>query len=463
MKTLRIKPIRKVTYLQLLLLHGAMGFLVYLIPFASKVIFLSVVFFFFFLIVNKANKNDEALLAAAYITGAELFFRMTGGVFFYESGKYLVILFLVIGLFYKGPSKRTLPYWLYIFLLIPGIFFSAMNLNFDTNIRNAIAFNLSGPITVGIVGIYCFFRKISLNRIHHIFLAVMLPIITLTFYLFLYTPSIRDSLSGTASNFAASGGFGPNQVSTILGLGAIILFIRLFTIKSRLLNIIDLILLMLVCYRGLVTFSRGGMLGALICSVAFLLIYLYYADGITKAKLLPRIILISGVLITTWVFTSVITFGLIDKRYSNQDAAGRVKQDITTGRAELMETELDAFFSAPLTGIGIGKIKEFREEKLGKTVATHNEISRLLSEHGVPGLIALFIIALSPLIYWLFYKPNIYFFAFYFFWLITISHSSMRLAAPGFIYGLCLLYILNEKSTLHRKQTKQSKQHSHIN
>ena len=40
----------------------------------------------------------------------------------------------------------------------------------------------------------------------------------MTTYLFLYTPSIKSVLSGTGSNFATSGGFGPNQVSTILGL-----------------------------------------------------------------------------------------------------------------------------------------------------------------------------------------------------------------------------------------------------
>lgn len=452
MKALKISPIKKITYLQLLLLHIGMAILVYLIPFSSKIIFLFIVAFFFFLIVTKGNKNDEALLAAAYITGAELFFRMTGGILFYESGKYLVIVFLVMGIFLNGVTKKTIPYWLYLFLLVPGVFFSAMNLNYDTNIRTTIAFNISGPITVGIVGIYCFYRKITAERLHHIFLAILLPIITLTFYLFVYTPNIRDALSGTSSNFAASGGFGPNQVSTILGLGAIILFIRLFSIKSRTVNIIDLILLSLVCYRGLVTFSRGGMLSALICCVAFLIIYFYSTDVITKAKLLPRIIGISFVLIFTWLFTSVQTFGLIDKRYSNQDAAGRVKQDVTTGRAELIATEMDAFFSAPITGIGIGKIREYREEKHGKIVATHNELSRLLSEHGVPGLISLFILVLSPLFYWIAYKPNVYFFAFYLFWLFTISHSSMRLAAPGFIYGLCLLYVIYEKNIIHRKQ-----------
>lgn len=451
MKAIRIKPVRKITYLQLLLVHIAMAFLVFIFPFSSKIIFLLLVVYFFFLIVSKGNKNDEALLAAAYITGAELFFRMTNGVFFYETGKYLVIVYLVMGIFLNGVTKKTIPYWLYLFLLVPGVFFSAMNLNYDTNIRTAITFNISGPVTVGIVGIYCFYRKISAERMHHIFLAILLPIITLTFYLFFYTPNIRDALSGTASNVAASGGFGPNQVSTILGLGAIILFIRLFSIKSRTLNIIDLILLSLVCYRGLVTFSRGGMISALICCIAFIVIYFYSTDVINKAKLLPRLVGIAFVLIFTWLFTSVQTLGLIDKRYSNQDAAGRVKEDVTTGRAELIETEMDAFFSAPLTGVGIGKIKEYREEKLGKTVATHNELSRLLSEHGVPGLISLFVLVLSPLFYWVAYKPNVYFFAFYFFWLLTISHSSMRLAAPGFIYGLCLLYVIYEKNTLHRK------------
>jgi len=454
MRAIRIKPIRRITYLQLLLLHFGIAFSVYLFPFSSKIIYLFTIAFFFFLIVSKSNKNDEALLAAAYVTGAELFFRMTGGAIFYESGKYLVIVYLMLGLFYKGASKRTLPFWIYLFLLMPGILFSAMNLNYDTNIRTAIAFNLSGPITVGIVGIYCFFRKISAKRIHHIFLAVLLPIITLTFYLFLFTPSIRDSLSGTASNVAASGGFGPNQVATIMGLGAIILFIRLFSIQSRFINIIDLILLSFVCYRGLVTFSRGGMISALICCIAFLIVFFYKSDALTKAKLMPRIIGIAFALIFTWLFTSVQTYGLLNMRYSNQDAAGRVKEDITTGRAELIATEMDAFFNAPLTGIGIGKIKEFREEATGVSAATHNELSRLLSEHGVPGLIALIILVFSPLIYWLFYRPNVYFFAFYFFWLLTISHSSMRLAAPGFIYGLCLLYIIHEKNTLHRKQAE---------
>lgn len=451
MNNIKVKSLRRITYIQLLLLHVAIGFAIYLFPFLSKIIFPVILVFFFILIIIKRNKNHEALIAAAYITGAEVFFRMTKGVIFYETGKYVVIVLLLMGIFFKGASKKSIPYWIYLFLLIPGVLFSAINLSYEIDIRNAIAFNISGPVTVGIVGIYCFYRKITHEKLHQVLLAVLLPIITLTFFLFFYTPNIRDALGSTASNVTASGGFGPNQVASILGLGIIILFIRIFSIKNRLVNIIDIILLLLLTYRGLVTFSRGGIITAAVCIVGFLILYFYFADAITKAKLLPKTFFILVFLTFTWLFTSFQTSGLIDKRYNNQDAAGRLKQDITTGRSELMTSEMEAFFEQPITGIGIGKVKEYREERHGISAATHNEISRILSEHGIFGLIALLIIALSPLIYWLRYKGNIYFLSFYFFWLLTIAHSSMRLAAPAFIYGLCLLYIINEKNTLHRK------------
>jgi O-antigen ligase len=119
-----------------------------------------------------------------------------------------------------------------------------------------------------------------------------------------------------------------------------------------------------------------------------------------------------------------------------------------------MTSEIEAFLENPITGVGVGKVKEYREEQTGISIATHNEISRILSEHGLFGLFAFLIILLSPLIYWIRYRPGIYFFSFYFFWLLTIIHSSMRLAAPAFIYGLCLLYVINEKNTLHRKPVK---------
>jgi len=63
-------------------------------------------------------------------------------------------------------------------------------------------------------------------------LLIGLPIVTTMVYLTLYTPNLREVLTGTSSNFKTSGGFGPNQVSTILGLGMFIFVSRLIYFSS---------------------------------------------------------------------------------------------------------------------------------------------------------------------------------------------------------------------------------------
>lgn len=92
----------------------------------------------------------------------------------------------------------------------------------DTDIKKALVFNLSGPFCLAISSIYMFKRKIVFTDLQNILTIIGLPIITTVVYLFLYNPSVKDVVTGTSSNFETSGGFGPNQVSTILGLGMFI-------------------------------------------------------------------------------------------------------------------------------------------------------------------------------------------------------------------------------------------------
>ena len=119
---------------------------------------------------------------------------MTNGGIAYEFGKYVVIGLLLIGLFYRGASSRSGPYWLYLILLTPGILFAAMYLNPETNVRNTVLFNLTGPVCLGLSAIYCYRRSISTRRLQHIILALLLPVITMTVYLFFNTPDIGDIL-----------------------------------------------------------------------------------------------------------------------------------------------------------------------------------------------------------------------------------------------------------------------------
>ena len=99
-------------------------------------------------------------------------------------------------------------------------------------------------------------------------------------------------------------------------------------------------------------------------------------------------------------------------------------------------------------------MREYRLEKTGRSSATHNEVSRILSEHGLFGLSAILLLLLKPLYMRIRNRTNLYLFSFVAFWFLTINHSSMRVAAPAFIYGLALLSIVSEtkKTSLHRKQ-----------
>ncbi|MFC4636303.1 O-antigen ligase family protein [Dokdonia ponticola] len=396
-----------------------------------------------------------ALLAAGYITGGEVFFRMTGASFAYEAGKYGVIFFILLGLFLSGTSRKSGPYWLYLLFLIPAIVISSITLDYDTDFRKAVIFNLSGPFCLGITALYCIDRKITYKQLQDLCWSILMPIVAMGVYLYFYTPDTREVISGTGSNFATSGGFGPNQVSTALGLGIFFVIVQIVTqTKSVTINLLNLGLLSLLGYRAIVTFSRGGVITAIIISAVF--IFIYFRGVSTKTK--SRLTIISFVIViiasVTWVLSSTRTGGLIDKRYANKDAAGRIKEDVSTGRSVLINSELEAFYAHPVAGVGVGKIKEYRKEQTGISAASHNEMSRLLSEHGIAGIFALLILLIYPLLFRFKHRGNYLFYSVFAFWFLTINHSSMRIAAPGFIYALCLLNVVNEKkkNPVHRKR-----------
>jgi len=436
-------------------LHVILGFLGYLFRDYVRYIFLLALVIIVYQAFKNRNRNHEVLIGAAYVTGFEVFSRMTGGVgFSYEFAKFAVIGFLLLGMLYQGFQRKSWPYVIFIFLLMPAVLITAILIDYKTTFLSTVTFNLSGPICLGVSALYCYDRKITRETFHKILKACLYPIVAMTVYLYFYTPDIRDVITGTASNFEASGGFGPNQVATVLGLAMFILFTRLLLFKDKIVQLIDISLLGLMAYRAFVTFSRGGVLTALIIAFLFLAIYLYRSGGKERFFVLTKVAIVIGVCIFTWLITSVFTSGLIDKRYANQDALGREKKDVSTGRKQLIEGELAAFIENPFVGIGVGRSKEIHEEKLGYISATHNEISRMLSEHGILGIFALFILLITPLVLRSRNRSNLYVFSFLAFWFLTINHSSMRIAAPAFIYGLSVLSISNERkkdTLIHRE------------
>ena len=440
------------------LLHAGIGFALYLFEPLSKLYFVIAMLYCLGWIITcpKEKTVIAVLVSCAYFSGVEVLFRMTDGGLAYEASKYLVILFMAMGMFYRGLSGKGYPYFIYLILLVPAILVASVTLTYDAHFRTNIAFVLSGPVCLGIAALFCYDRKISHRDLIEVIKYVSLPIIANTVYLFFYNPSIKDVLDGTASNSAASGGFGPNQVSSILGLGMFCLVVRLFVKSPSLgLKLFNLLILGGITYRAIVTFSRGGVVAAVIVIAAFLWTIFYKASSEQRGRIIGLFILFVLAISATWIISSNQTYGLIDMRYANEDSLGREKKDITTGRVELFIEEVDGFLSNPFLGIGASRTKDIRVQTIGRHLPSHNEIGRLLSEHGFFGVIIILILGIKPLAFRTTNKRNIYFYAFLCFWFATINSSGMRIAAPSFIYALCLLNVIHDSPSLHRKLLKQ--------
>lgn len=447
---------KKNPYVLFIIIHIILGLVLYYIPF-TPILFPILTFIIgtIYIVKNK-NKNNEALYAAAYFVGAEMVMRMTRELPLYEMGKYSVMFFMIIGMLYSGIKKSAGIYFLYILLLIPAIFITAENIGYDTNIRKAIAFNLSGPVCLGISAMYCMDREISIKEVLRLIATFIFPIVSAVTYAFLYTPAnIQEIVVNTASNRALSGGFGANQFSTILGLGMFCVFCQiLLNSKNKTLLFLNVALFFVISYRGVITFSRGGIITGLI--IIIILIAIVYINTNLKAKGKLISIIIGGIFLSlgVWTYSSIQTSGLIENRYANKDALGREKESLLTGRETLMATELEMFIENPIFGVGVGRNKEIREEETGIDLVTHSEVTRLFAEHGMFGIVALFILIFVPLSLFPTNRENLFLLSFFIFWALTINHAAMRLAAPAFIYALTLLKVrFDENPPLHREQT----------
>lgn len=453
-----LKKIEK-NYISLILIHIAIGLAIFLVRPLGKMYLPIVSVLGFLWLLKTENKNNEVLYLCGYIMGGEVIHRMTGDEFIHEFGKYSITFFCLMGLTLSGMSRKASVYLLFLVILLPGIVIGAYTLNIQAAVRKNIIFNVFGPVTLAVASLYCYEKKLTLKEINNLLFVIGLPIVATVFYLLLYNPNIKEVITGTSSNFETSGGFGPNQVSTILGFGSFVFFTRLL-LESRkpLFFIVNTLLFFYISFRGLITFSRGGMLTAIFMIVIFLFIVYRSINSRAKNTLIIFLFLSVIAFLGIWTYTSNQTNGLIENRYANKDAMGRVKQSKLSGREEISSSEIEMFMDNPIFGVGVGRGRELRGGfGYEQGVNSHNELTRMLGEHGMFGAVGLFILFIVPIRYYFSKKAanfNIYALPFVVFWLLTLNHAAMRLAAPAFIYALSLLNVYaidDEKPTLHRE------------
>ena len=345
----------------------------------------------------------------------------------WEAGKYAVVSLLSL-LFWRGRNFRIpqLPI-IYILLLAPSSFMVLLEKGLS-NAQSDLSFNLSGPLAL--FASACIFSNVRLDQkqLQYLLIAVIAPIISIASIAMRGIVFNPDIVWSGDLNWATSGGYGPNQVSNTLGLGLLCAWLIFFTVKRPVIpRLLLAALAMWLATQTLLTFSRGGLLGALIgigASAAVALIN-------RKVTLKMLALAVAGFVIFSVVFYPQIdafTGGALSGRYSNLSN--------TTGRDRIAEDEIEVFWNNPLWGTGPGQSSAYSWHK----AAAHTEYTRLLSEHGIFGLLALGSLGLMGFMTYLKNRKQktaqMVIIACVFWVYIYLANAAMRTVAPSFLFGI---------------------------
>lgn len=436
-----------------IIIHGALAVGAAISSLVSQAWAATVLLIGIYKIVRNKNRNHEAILWSSYMCGLEVVLRGTGGSLVWELGKYSVILFLLLGYMYRKKAKTSIGWILCcVLLLIPGIL---ITLTWSQRISQDISFNISGIICLLVSSLY--FTKISISNssLNQLVKYFLLPAIALAVVLFYKTPDLSEINFSSKANFATSGGFGPNQVATILGLGWVLIIVwvnKKVQITGR--KILTYSLFAFIVFRSLLTFSRGGNIAAILAYFAFIFTYLKAKEStVISFGYYRNVVAVSVLSVILIAAINQITGGMFANRYLGLNSEGERKVDVTAGRVDLLEEEYALFTESPF-GVGAGGSMHFRTIKFGNPLASHNEFGRLLSEHGVLGIIIILFLVYKPIKY---YRRNTDVDAkalcalFFMISMLTAAHSAFRLAMPAFFYGFSFLKISYENNTLYRK------------
>lgn len=372
-----------------------------------------------------------------YIAGSEVLWRMARTDIFWEYGKYSIGFLLILAMV-KWPARARLLPLVYFLLLVPSVIFTFSDYPF-TMARSQVSFNLSGPFLLAIAGLFFSGRVLHREQIRRMSFYIIMPICGIAFLAFfkIHTAGHIDFI--TDSNVAASGGYGPNQVSALLGLGALLCWLYLLDEEkfSKISWVVAGLLLWLLG-QAFLTFSRGGIYNFVIAGVAAIP-YL----GLKRRKMMSFIMLCLTLLtIFSYIFTKLDAFtgNVLEKRF---------KETTTTGRGELMKQDIQLWLDNFLFGVGPGRSPELRggggtyfgslSMRGGGGMAAHTEYTRLLAEHGLFGLLAIL------LLFIMFFRavlkaPSAYArgltLAFMLWGLCEMSHQAMRLAAISYLFAI---------------------------
>ncbi len=384
-------------------------------------------------LAGSRKTHDLAIYACGYIATADVLWRMTKSMVFWEFGKYAVV--AVMGLILVNQKGRLgLSAWglLYFALLMPSVALAVGAQGLTNALRQDLSFNLSGPFSLALAVVFLSGYTGKRLNISKLLVWMLMPIVS-AFTLALYSTLTATRLNfANAANFVASGGFGPNQVSTVLGLGVVISLVLATQAPNHLLRLAYLGLAAVLSFQAVLTFSRGGLFNA---TIALALLGMHNLQN-RRIRQSFIAVMVAATAVGVFILLPQLTEwtgGKVTERFTSLD---------TTGRQTLAEADLQLFKEHMLLGVGPGQSRYQRRAGSLVRVAAHTEFTRLLAEHGVFGVAALFVLILIALqAYklaptalakgWVAGMAS---------WaLVSMTHAGMRVAAMSFVFGLAVL------------------------
>ena len=370
-------------FLIVCLLHLPLGVLLYNVGSLAILHPLAVMAVGTYWALNRRYPLERTAMAAGYLIGCEILWRMAQIPVFWEIGKYGTAALMVAALISRRRFYAPLLPLFYFASLLPACILTIAEFDLEDS-RGILSSNMSGPL---LLLVSCWFFShihISTAGVYRLLYSVFLPILSVGCVTLFYTVTLEDIQFGGESNFATSGGFGPNQVSAILGLGVFLTGACIVLFQNRgwkFKAALGLATLFLAA-QSLLTFSRGGMYNAV--GGLLILVVLHFRSVIDGLKrVIPLAVLF---VLFMWLVFPVLdnfTGGKLEERFEDTG---------TTHRTELLEGDLEVFVKNPVLGVGVGSAREHRQQEIGISGISHTEFTRLLSEHGSFGLIALFLL-----------------------------------------------------------------------
>jgi hypothetical protein len=397
------------------------------------------------------RRNPEAVACiAAYIAASDVLWRMTGASVPWEMSKVLLIAVLLVAIvrIIRRPLRVGLPL-LFLALLLPSAIVTVERFGLLGGGRERLSFVLGAHVVLVVSVIFFSNVRVERQRLAGILWMMVGPVLAVNTIATAGTVGLEASdLVGDLSNKAASGGYGPNQVSALIGLGAMACIFLVLLDRRPILRVLAAGLAVWFLAQSALTFSRGGtfnLLLALVITIPFFM---------RSAQMAVRFFTVAALVAVLIAFVMIpmiqsVTGNEFGHRFTSSDP---------TLRTDLMRAETEIWSHNVALGVGVG-MEELTLSDQGVTArgdypktSSHTEYTRLLAEHGILGLFAIIVlfalafraVRAQPL------AIGKVFSVFLMGWCAAeVGHSATRLALSGFLFGLAAVVIVRDGDLVH--------------